>query len=321
MDPPLGFNQRIMSRVRDIEMHRGYWDRVLWGFRRAAPIHATALVAVGILGVFLWARQEWQNSHTFPSSQHPSSTTTPEPIAAQQIPTAADSDTDRLAQAPTDRVDDSSRNTPISGATGSTKRAGDEQRRQSADESTTLADKTSISRPAKPASRASDTQQSVEERSPTAKTPEPGDRSGSVVAPTSVANSTQSQWGTPVTFSSSFEFDAGNAFRSPAMLEPFADYELTVRRRSRSAEGMRRGRAGESASPRAIDRLMAAIPDHSRPQTIWVNVPKNQYEQFKKDLDALGTIESELAVPLLREQSAVRDDGHVRVKLTAVPKD
>jgi hypothetical protein len=38
-------------------------------------------------------------------------------------------------------------------------------------------------------------------------------------------------------------------------------------------------------------------------------------------LDALGTIESELAVPLLREQSAARDDGHVRVKLTAVPKD
>jgi hypothetical protein len=74
------------------------------------------------------------------------------------------------------------------------------------------------------------------------------------------------------------------------------------------------------ATPRAIDRLMAAIPDHARPQTIWVTVPKNQYEQFKKDLDALGTIESEIHVPLLGDQTSAQIDGQIRVRLTAMPE-
>jgi hypothetical protein len=321
MDPPLGFNQRIMARVRDVEMQRGYWERMFWAFRRAVPIHATALVAVGILGVFLWARQEWQTAPTLSSSQHPSNTTAPEAITVQQIPTAAESDTERLAHTSVDRADDSSRNTADRGVTAPTKRPADEQRQRTAGEPTKLVGEPPISRSTESAGRASATQRSAEDRSSTARTPESDDRSGSVIASTSVANAPQTQWGTPVTFSSPFEFEAGNPFRSPTVLEPFADYELTVRRRSRSAQGAQRASARESAPPRAIDRLMAAIPDHSRPQTIWVNVPKNQYEQFKKELDALGTIESELAVPLLREQSAARDDGHVRVKLTAVPKD
>jgi hypothetical protein len=63
---------------------------------------------------------------------------------------------------------------------------------------------------------------------------------------------------------------------------------------------------------------MAAIPDHSRPQTIWIKVPENQYEEFKRELHSLGTIESEARVPLLRDQGASHD-GHVRVKLTALP--
>jgi hypothetical protein len=74
------------------------------------------------------------------------------------------------------------------------------------------------------------------------------------------------------------------------------------------------------ATPRAIDRLMAAIPDNARPQTIWVTVPKNQYEQFKKELDALGTIESEIHVPLFRDQTAAQIDGQIRVRLTAIPE-
>jgi hypothetical protein len=81
--------------------------------------------------------------------------------------------------------------------------------------------------------------------------------------------------------------------------------------------------AGASAehpsTARAIDRLMAAIPDHTRPQTIWITVPKDQYEQFKKELQTLGNMESETRVPMLRDQSASQADGHIRVKLTALP--
>jgi hypothetical protein len=87
---------------------------------------------------------------------------------------------------------------------------------------------------------------------------------------------------------------------------------------SRKAEAGKAA-AERTSSPRPIDRLMAAIPDHARPQTIWVNVPTEQYEQFKKELQALGIIESEIRVPLLRDQTAAHGDGQVRVRLTALP--
>jgi len=77
--------------------------------------------------------------------------------------------------------------------------------------------------------------------------------------------------------------------------------------------------ADHPSTARAIDRLMAAIPDRTRPQTIWITVPKDQYEQFKKELQTLGTMESETRVPLLRDQAASQADGHIRVKLTALP--
>jgi hypothetical protein len=63
---------------------------------------------------------------------------------------------------------------------------------------------------------------------------------------------------------------------------------------------------------------MAAIPDHTRPQTIWINVPETQYEEFKQELFKLGIIEAESRVPMLREQAS-QADGQIRVKLTALP--
>ncbi|MGH7929885.1 MAG: hypothetical protein ACREQV_19050, partial [Candidatus Binatia bacterium] len=117
---------------------------------------------------------------------------------------------------------------------------------------------------------------------------------------------------------------------TPPTIVPFADLELIVRRHTTAVAGgapdaIHRAEANQATPERAqasaarpIERLMAAIPDHTRPQTIWVNVPENQYEEFKRELYALGTIESETRVPLLRDQGASHD-GHVRVKLTALP--
>jgi Putative zinc-finger len=310
MDMPLGFNQRIMASVREIEIRPGYGERLFWGFRRSLPIHSTALVAMGILGIFLWAREDWQNQPTLPSSQQLSSTTVQE-----SIPTSAESDTKEVASRQADQQNDMPREDTPNRAPQPNRQASDERPKQTIETSTKIAAEPANSRGVKSAGSAPDVQPVEAGRAPAATTrPESGGRGAPVIARTPVGNHAQSQWGTPVTFS----FPVESEFRSPAP-EPFADYELTVRRRSRAAEAAQQDNSGEKAPRRAIDRLMAAIPDHSRPQTIWVNVPKNQYEQFKKELDALGTIESELAVPLLREQSAVRGDGHVRVKLTAMP--
>jgi hypothetical protein len=113
------------------------------------------------------------------------------------------------------------------------------------------------------------------------------------------------------------------AFRAnPAAIEPFADLELILRRHT-AAPGLdsagvgRKPESVQAAAPRPIERLIAAIPDRTRPQTIWINVPENQYEHFKSELYVLGIIESESRVPMLREPEYT--DGQLRVKLTALP--
>jgi hypothetical protein len=163
--------------------------------------------------------------------------------------------------------------------------------------------------------------------------PELGDRAAPMISGTAVANHVSSQGGGGLgTLPFPFESDPATGFRSaPSAIVPFADYELVVRRHGRPPPESRGDVTGavnktemshvaeRPSTPRAIDRLMAAIPDHARPQTIWVTVPKNLYEQFKKELHALGTIESETEVPLLRDQTAAQTDGQIRVKLTAMP--
>jgi hypothetical protein len=126
--------------------------------------------------------------------------------------------------------------------------------------------------------------------------------------------------------------DSAGSRAAPPVIEPFADFEVIVRRhitrpaepRGDAAAVLRKAEVSQNTAdgqvrPRPIDRLMAAIPDHTRPQTIWINVLENQYEEFKKELHALGIIESETRVPLLRDHAAGRADGHIRVKLTALP--
>jgi predicted anti-sigma-YlaC factor YlaD len=44
LDPPMGFTQRVMAHVREIESRPTGWRRVLAPFRIGAPIQATALV-------------------------------------------------------------------------------------------------------------------------------------------------------------------------------------------------------------------------------------------------------------------------------------
>jgi hypothetical protein len=144
---------------------------------------------------------------------------------------------------------------------------------------------------------------SVEERPP-----QPVESPAKPVVPsTPVSNTT-----TPTGFPSPTEVDFPSS-RYP--IEPFADLEIVLRRHLTPAESPFR-EAVHNAPLRPIERLMAAIPDITRPQTIWVNVPENQFEDFKRELFQLGIIESESRIPVLREQVT---DGRIRVKLTALP--
>jgi len=57
LDPPIGFTQRVMAHVREIESRPAGWRRVLAPFRIGPPIQATALVLVAIVAVFLYQKE------------------------------------------------------------------------------------------------------------------------------------------------------------------------------------------------------------------------------------------------------------------------
>ena len=312
VEPPLGFTQRVMAHVREIEPQPGLWHRLFLPLRQKLPVQATALVMLGILGAYLLQKEETHRQLTA--------------IQPAQV-------TDGIKQdsAPAPQAFPVPPTTSTSKTNASAKRSTDESTEQPASSRAPQPD--SVARRARAGSPAPKSTDSLRSATPGA-APEPGDRAAPMISGTAVANHVSSQGGGGLgTLAFPFESDPATAFRSaPSAIVPFADYELVVRRHGRPPAESRGDVTGAvrktemsqaaerpSTTPRAIDQLMAAIPDQARPQTIWVTVPKNLYEQFKKELHALGTIESETEVPLLRDQTAAQTDGQIRVKLTAMP--
>ena len=315
VEPPLGFTQRVMAHVREIEPQPALWRRLFLPLRQRLPVQATALVMLGILGAYLLQKEEMHKQLT---AIQPVQVT--DGIQQDSGPARQD-----LPVPPT---------TSTSQTNASAKRSTNESTKQPASsrdpQPDSIARRERVQTTGSPASKSTD---SLRSATPVA-APEPGDRAAPMISGTAVANHVSSQGGGGLgALAFPFESDPATAFRSASSaIVPFADYELVVRRHSRqpaesrgdvtdAARKTEMSQAAErpSTTPRAIDQLMAAIPDQARPQTIWVTVPKNLYEQFKKELHALGTIESETQVPLLRDQTAAQTDGQIRVKLTAMP--
>jgi Putative zinc-finger/Predicted integral membrane protein (DUF2275) len=312
VEPPLGFTQRVMAHVREIEPQPGLWHRLFLPLRQKLPVQATALVMLGILGAYLLQKEEMHRQLTA--------------IQPAQV-------TDGIKQdsAPAPQAFPVPPTTSTSKSNASANRSTDEPTEQPA--SSRVPQPHSVARRERAESPAPKSTDRLRSATPVA-APEPGDRAAPMISGTAVANHVSSQGGggsgTPAF---PFESDPATAFRSaPSAIVPFADYELVVRRHGRPpaesrgdvTDAVRKAEMSQAAerpssTPRAIDQLMTAIPDQARPQTIWVTVPKNLYEQFKKELHALGTIESETEVPLLRDQTAAQTDGQIRVKLTAMP--
>ena len=293
VDTPLGFTQRVMSHVRETESEAGFWQRFFLPFSRKIPAQAVAVVIVAVLGIYLLQKDQPQ-----------------QPLPAPATITA---DTHNPANSPVATVEPQAPESSV--IAGFENSLGQETAQMQPSRRRLQARLREESRPRveKPAPP------------PVANVPdEPFTAPHSMettVRPTTIVS------GTPVHATPTPPETDSPAFRTgPATIEPFADLELILRRHlvppepqpDTAAGAVRKTDVGQ-ASPRPIERLIAAIPDRTRPQTIWINVPEYQYETFKKELHALGIIESETRVPLLRDQAASHSDGQIRVKLTAVP--
>jgi hypothetical protein len=299
VETPLGFTQRVMSHVREIDAQPTFWQRFFIG---KIPARATALVAVGIFAVYLLQTEEPHRQ----SAPAPESTTTG---SLKQEST------------PPKTVDAGAPSAPASSPV--------ERSPAQLEARITTSEQARSVQPLERRRRAEDPAPPTLGNAPlAASTVEPTVRATPIISGTTIVTSAPAQPGNaPAAVSVSSEPDIMAHRSTGPIIEPFADLELVLRRHAAQPAGdgtgaMRKtesnqGVAERQTPPRPIDRLMAAIPDRTRPQTIWINVPENQYEDFKKELNALGIIESEIRVPLLRDQAT--NDGHIRVKLTALP--
>ena len=319
VDPPIGFTQRVMARVREMENRPSFWQRLFFPLQIKIPIQATAVVLIGIFAVYLFEKEQRykpplptseatiavdrtteQARATTPKKQFSEAgqdkATSESSAKLQTAPAKSDSLRDKRAQSSLLRKDAGALQTENAlGGMGGAKSLSEERNE--------------INSPSPPPS-------------------ELRGRNGGVILGTPVVNPGIGSG----PFSAPSELESGPFRPGMASIEPFADYELVLRRlplqqqdqsRRDNATAQRKPdvglAAGRQSAPRSLDRLLAAVPDTTKPQTVWVTLPQSQYEQFKRELRAVGIIESESLFPLLRKEAASQGDRQLQIKLTVIP--
>jgi Putative zinc-finger/Predicted integral membrane protein (DUF2275) len=296
VDPPIGFTQRVMTRVREINERPSLWERWLFPLRIKIPLQATVVVLVGILAVYVLQKE--------PPEKRPlirSETTLPENQFARteknQETTISKAE---LQQAP-------AKSQALAFSAPAPK--GQTKTTSGTDE------KISMSRAKSLAEERSD---SSSPSSPSLLPPEAKGRGIGIVSGTPVISSGQ--------LSETFEFKTGSLRPESVSVEPFADYELLFRLQSLAQDSAglsqkagTRTVAERQAVARDLDPILEAVAGSRQPQTVWLTVPKSQYEQWKRELRAIGTIESETQVPLLRAEPGEQNGGQLQIKLTVLP--
>ncbi len=326
IDPPLGFTQRVMARIREIESTPPIWQRMLLPLQLKLPLHATAVILIAILAVYLWEREEPRKLSLAISEQALDTerlpTTLPEaqpsiiPQAKAQRPREVGASKDSLTAARENSVSDQvarARRTEQPLMEQSTSRQQENEADKKKEDIAVLAP------PPPPVKGLSVSDEAVRGgRAPVLEF-----RAGSAPALLAPQRESASKTALP-----------GFA-GAPAALQPF-DVDLVVRRHPRERDAGASGRlgaqrkSGEEASvvrERAGDRLdqsasrpmMPDISQTTAPQTVWLTIPAGQYERLKKELGGLGTIESESPAPSRDPAALVKRDGSLRIKITIEP--
>jgi Putative zinc-finger/Predicted integral membrane protein (DUF2275) len=296
VDPPIGFTQRVMACVRETNEKPSFWERWLFPLRIKIPLQATAVLVVGILAVYLLEKE--------PPEKRPlmtSETIVPENQFGRM---------------------EKNQETPISKTESQQAPAKSQTPASSAPVSKTSQTKTA--RGANEKILLSRAKSLAEERSDTSSPSSPTEAKGpgtGIVSGTPIKSSGQ--------FPEPVEFKSGSLRPEAITVEPFADYETVFRLQSSTQQQPRRDNAGLSQKPAVVvgrqatggdlDRLLEVVAGSAQPQTVWLNVSKSQYEQLKKALRAMGTIESETQVPLLTGEPGDQNNGQLQIKLTVLP--
>lgn len=323
IDPPLGFAQRVMAHVRDIEPTPSLWQRLMLPLTSRAPVRVTALAIVAIGAIALYQKEQplKQNSdvnlalrstaQTQPKESEPTSTSATPPAA----PKASAIDATKTAAA---------------SVPGQVAKASD------------------MATSPRPGS-------SVPAQSPqvTAPTPLRSEKESSgeetIVAPkrpplrvqeVTTARDNDSVIGETRGFGVPFPASLGALRPAPMALERavplgdrIADFEFIVRRRSPqrrdqvqnlgSADALQKSNETENPSPATSLQSTPPAAARAKIESIaefrFYNVAPEHFEIFKKELALEATIESEPKATAKEIEAARQADRQLLVKVTILP--
>ncbi len=313
VDVPLGFAQRVMAHVHDIEPRGSLWQRLVLPLSRRVPVQATAVAVVAICAVALYQKEQplKQNGDVSVALRSANQTTVSEnrlPVDAAPITVTKDSASEAkktpTAKIPSGAEKIAERENSLSAASSgpapsqpikasSTTPASNEL--ESSAETQTLA---APKRPPLRVQEVTTARDSLmfDSRGFSAPFPAPiGALRQPESRPTAVALERSTQFGDRV-----------------------ADFEFTVRRRS-----SQRRDAVEHIS--SADATTPTTPARARIESIaeirFYNVAAEHFEIFKKDLASEANIEAEPKNTVKELEAARQADRQLLVKVTILPAE
>jgi hypothetical protein len=316
VDPPLGFIQRVMAHVRDIDKTPTLWERLFFPLRVKIPLQATAVVLVGALALVLSQKEEPINRQE--TSEHGGATIASSTPSEKKNEPSKDS---TLVIEPSGRDEKTSQST-VTPTAELAKRFTEQNQFNKATEVTPV--------PVKPQPAAPPTGELADESSQEDKKETPR-RPAIPAQEVSTSGEVQRSRG------DAFGLGAAvGALRQPSLRpgpflverslsplsEPSADVEFVVRRRLRERREQKDAASFDAVSQNAEAKRTAPAPAAPKTSSLteirWFTVAVDHFEQFKKDLAAEATIESERTPGGMENDFAQKTGRELLIKVNII---
>jgi hypothetical protein len=315
VDPPLGFTQRVMAQIREINETPTLWDRLFFPLRVKIPLQATAVVLIGALAVVL-SQKEDQINRRESSAQRTATIAAPIPSEKNN---EISKDPALVAERPL-RAEKPAKST-IKPTTDFAKQATQPARVKKAAAASAAIEQT---QPEAPSIASAEAESRLEDKKETRRRPP--------IPTQEVSTSGEARSSRSDTFG--FGAAAG-ALRQPSLRpgaflaerslsplsEPRADVEFVVRRRSREHPDQKEAVSSDPDQPALAKQAAPASPPSSIVEIRWFTVPVNSFAQFKTELAAEASIESERALRVTENDFSQKSGRELLIKINILSSE
>jgi Putative zinc-finger/Predicted integral membrane protein (DUF2275) len=317
VDPPLGFAQRVIAHVREINKKPTLWERLFLPTRVKIPLQATAVVLIGALALVLSQKEEKLNKQDLSQPAAPA-ITSPAPSAQkidqQKEPIVVErSVQDKKPAKSTKPFADLAKQAP-------------EQVRNKAATAPAGVEQTQPAAAPPSSSKESESRLEDKQEAPRRRAIPAQEVSTAGEAMRSRGDTFGFGLGGGVGTLSQSSLSAGPLVeRSLSPLsEPNADIELVVRRRPaqpREKDEASFAATGKTAESRRTNPPLAAPRTSSIREIRWFTVAADRFEQFKKALESEAIIESERTPRVIESDSAQKIARELLIKVIISPSE